>query len=66
MMFWADNYTQNEFIAFCDSDTLFLTYVDKSDIFSSNDKPIVQGLVTTDLQLPLYSTVTLVCMYPCR
>ncbi len=57
-MFWADNYTQSEFIAFCDSDTLFLTYVDKSDIFSSNDKPIVQGLVTTDLQLPLYSTVT--------
>lgn len=51
MMFWADNYTQSEFIAFCDSDTLFLTYVDKSDIFSSDDKPIVQGLVTNNWEV---------------
>mmetsp|Transcript_32332 Transcript_32332/g.46640 ORF Transcript_32332/g.46640 Transcript_32332/m.46640 type:complete len:440 (+) Transcript_32332:53-1372(+) len=45
MMFWADNFTNSEYIGFCDSDTLFSTYVDRLDIFSETSKPIIIGLV---------------------
>ena len=39
-----------EFVAFCDTDTLFVTYVDKSDLFnfdshSGKDKPVVLGQI---------------------
>jgi len=46
MMFWADNFTNSEYIGFCDSDTLFNTYVDRLDIFSTTSMPVVNGLVS--------------------
>ena len=51
-MFWADNFTtpNAEYVAFCDTDTLFITYVDKLDLFSDKkvngtEKPVVLGQV---------------------
>ena len=40
LMFWADNFTTSEYVAFSDTDTLFITYVDKEDLFE-NGKPVV-------------------------
>ena len=33
MMLWADNYTSAEYVAFADSDSVFLTMVDREDLF---------------------------------
>lgn len=41
-MFWADNFTTAEYIGFVDTDTAFITYVDREDLFE-NGKPVVNG-----------------------
>jgi len=41
VMFWGDNYTDAEFIGFGDTDIAFITYVDREDLFDSNDRPVV-------------------------
>lgn len=33
LMFWADNFTESEFVGFVDTDCFFLTYVDREDVF---------------------------------
>lgn len=55
LMFFADNYSTSEYVAFVDTDTVFHTYVDRDDLFDSfvslNDegqqqqglRPIVHG-----------------------
>lgn len=42
LMFYADNYTQSEFVGFCDTDSFFLTHIDREDLFE-NGKPVVNG-----------------------
>lgn len=42
LMFYADNFTSAEFVGFCDTDSFFLTYVDREDLFE-NGKPVVNG-----------------------
>jgi hypothetical protein len=42
MMLWADNYTTAEYIAFADTDCVFLTYVDREDLFEDG-KPVING-----------------------
>ena len=43
MMFYADNFTQSEFVGFVDSDCLFLTYVDREDLFETG-KPVIKAI----------------------
>ena len=40
--FWADNFTNSEFIGIVDTDTLFVTPVLSSDLFV-NSKPVIRG-----------------------
>lgn len=42
MMLWADNFTESEYVAFVDSDAVFLTAVDREDLFE-NGKPVING-----------------------
>lgn len=42
VMFWADNFTSAEYVGFVDTDCLFLTYVDREDLFE-NGKPVVNA-----------------------
>lgn len=42
MMFWADNYTSSEFVGFVDTDAVFLTYIDREDLFEDG-KPVVNA-----------------------
>ena len=42
VMFWADNFTDNEYVGFIDSDAAFITYVDREDLFE-NGKPVVNA-----------------------
>ena len=42
MMMWADNYTTSEYVAFVDSDAVFLTYVDREDLFEDG-RPVING-----------------------
>ena len=42
MMFYADQYTDAEHVGFVDGDCMFLTNIDREDIFEDN-KPIVHG-----------------------
>jgi hypothetical protein len=42
VMFWADNFTDSEYVGFVDSDTAFLTYIDREDLFEGG-KPVVNG-----------------------
>jgi len=42
MMFWADNFTAAEYVAFVDSDSVFLTMVDREDLFEDG-KPVING-----------------------
>jgi hypothetical protein len=42
LMFWADNFTSAEYVGFVGTDTVFLTYVDREDLFE-NGKPLVNG-----------------------
>jgi hypothetical protein len=41
-MFWADNFTNYEFIGFIDTDAAFVTYVDREDLWE-NGKPVING-----------------------
>jgi hypothetical protein len=43
MMLWADNFTTAEYVGFSDTDTLFLTYVDREDLFEDG-KPVINGI----------------------
>lgn len=42
LMFWPENYTSTEYIGYVDTDCLFLTYVDREDLFEDG-KPVVNG-----------------------
>lgn len=42
MMMWADNFTSSEYVAFTDSDTVFLTAIDREDLFEDG-KPVING-----------------------
>lgn len=42
LMFWADNYTNSEYVGFSDTDATLLTYIDREDLFE-NGKPVVNG-----------------------
>jgi hypothetical protein len=44
LMFYADNFTSSEFVGFVDTDTFFVTYVDREDLFE-DDKPVVNGKI---------------------
>ena len=46
MMLWADNFTESEYVAFVDSDAVFLTAVDREDLFE-NGKPVINGRLAT-------------------
>jgi len=50
-MFWADNYTDAEFIAFADSDTTLVTYVDREDLFEDG-KPVINGRFGAETMAP--------------
>ena len=41
-MFWADNFTESEYVGFMDSDATIMTYVDREDLFEDG-KPIVNA-----------------------
>ena len=41
-MLWADNYTNKEYVGFVDTDTVFLTYIDREDLFEDG-KPVING-----------------------
>lgn len=42
LMFWADNFTTAEYVGFVDTDCVFVTYIDREDIFE-NGKPVING-----------------------
>jgi hypothetical protein len=44
LMFYADNYTDAEYIGFGDTDCQFITYVDREDIFEDG-KPVINGRI---------------------
>ena len=41
---FADNYTTSEYVGIVDSDCIFMTYVDREDLFENN-KPVVNGRI---------------------
>ena len=47
LMFWADNFTQSEYVGFVDSDCVFLTYIDREDLFE-NGKPVINARIGLD------------------
>lgn len=42
VMFWADNFTNKEYVGFLDSDVAFITLIDREDLFEDG-KPVVNG-----------------------
>ena len=42
LMFYADNYTNAEYVGFVDTDCLFITYIDREDLFE-HGRPVVNG-----------------------
>lgn len=50
-MFWADNFTDAEFIGFVDSDGALITMVDREDLFE-NGKPVVNGRFGVETRAP--------------
>eukprot|EP00899_Mesostigma_viride_P000019 jgi/Mesvir1/10017/Mv26160-RA.1 len=44
MMFFGDNYTDAEFVGFCDSDTVFTGVVQEQDLFDEQRRPRIIGL----------------------
>ncbi len=46
IMFWADNFTDSDYVGFVDTDTFFLTAVYKSDLFEDG-KPVIIAFHTT-------------------
>lgn len=47
IMFWADNFTNSEFVGFVDTDCVFITYVDRDDLFE-NGKPVINARIGLD------------------
>jgi hypothetical protein len=47
LMFWADNFTDSEYVGFVDTDCVFLTYIDRNDLFERG-KPVVNGRIGLD------------------
>ena len=43
LMFWADNFTDSDYVAFLDSDAVFVTFVTRRDLFDG-DRPIIRGI----------------------
>jgi hypothetical protein len=43
IMFYADNFTSAEYVGFADTDCMFITHVDRSDLFVNDTKPVVNG-----------------------
>ena len=41
-MFWADNFTTSEYVGFVDTDCVFVTYIDREDLFEEG-KPVING-----------------------
>ena len=50
-MFWADNFTSSEYVGFVDSDTLFVSTIDREDLFE-NGKPVVNARIGYDNRKP--------------
>jgi hypothetical protein len=50
-MFWADNFTNSEFVGFSDSDTALITYVDREDLFE-NGRPVINGRFGVETRAP--------------
>mmetsp|Transcript_30410 Transcript_30410/g.43567 ORF Transcript_30410/g.43567 Transcript_30410/m.43567 type:complete len:440 (+) Transcript_30410:2-1321(+) len=42
LMFWGDNFTSSEYVGFADADTVFVTYIDREDLFEDG-KPVVNA-----------------------
>jgi hypothetical protein len=42
VMFWADNFTDKEYVGFVDSDAAFITHIDREDLFEEG-KPVVNA-----------------------
>ncbi len=47
IMFWADNFTEAEYIGFVDTDTFFVAPVDRADLFEGQ-KPVIIGMYGMD------------------
>eukprot|EP00899_Mesostigma_viride_P019640 jgi/Mesvir1/27678/Mv07398-RA.1 len=60
LMFFADNYTDAEFVGFCDSDTVFTGVVQEQDLFDELRRPHIMGLYgrPVDDTWPLAPNVT--------
>lgn len=50
-MYWADNYTNAEYVGFVDADTIFVTYVDREDLFEDG-KPVVNARIGLNTRKP--------------
>lgn len=44
VMFWADNFTESDFVGFVDTDTLFIAHVCKHDVFDDAGRPHVYSV----------------------
>lgn len=44
LLMYADKYSSAEYIGLADTDCMFITYVDREDVFE-NDKPVVHGRI---------------------
>ena len=47
LMFWADNFTDAEYVGFVDTDCVFITYIDREDLFERG-KPVINGRIGVD------------------
>lgn len=52
MMFWADNYTSAEYVGFVDTDSVFITFVDRGDVFEMGDRPVINGRIGINKRPP--------------
>jgi hypothetical protein len=55
-MFWADQYTDDEYVGFGDSDCLFYTHIDREDIFEDG-KPVVHGRIGESHSFNLFDCI---------
>ena len=51
MMFWADNYSTSEYVGFVDADCVFITSIDREDLFEDG-KPVVNGRIGINKRPP--------------
>ena len=45
LMIYGDTFSSAEYIAFADTDTLFVSFVDRDDLFDEKGKPIIRGRI---------------------